>query len=90
MDGGIDLALSRVVFPGIEKDVKERIKRIGPTNMLGRSYLPIGSATVLQGAVGSNRWLVVGPNDAVTSASSINPECILGVYGCITSYLLCA
>jgi len=45
MDGGIDLPLSRVIFPGAEAVVKKRMREITPyTNRLGRKYLPIGSS----------------------------------------------
>jgi O-acetyl-ADP-ribose deacetylase (regulator of RNase III) len=44
MDGGIDLALSRDIFPRIQRRVQERIRRIGLQTALGRYYLPVGSA----------------------------------------------
>jgi len=47
MDGGIDLALSRQVFPGIEPLVKQRVRDIGRQTLLGRSYLPIGSSLII-------------------------------------------
>lgn len=47
MDGGIDLALSRDVFPEIEPEVKKRVRELGITNLLGRNYLPIGSSLIL-------------------------------------------
>lgn len=47
MDGGIDYALSRVVFPGIEAKVKQHVRALGITNLLGRAYLPIGSSILL-------------------------------------------
>jgi O-acetyl-ADP-ribose deacetylase (regulator of RNase III) len=45
MDGGIDYALSRILFPGIEPIVKEKIASLGVLTAGGRPYLPIGSAT---------------------------------------------
>ncbi len=44
MDGGIDYAYSRVMFPGVEKAVRQRIAAHGKKTALGRSYLPIGQA----------------------------------------------
>lgn len=47
MDGGIDYALSRLVFPGIEALVKEQVRELGRETLLGRPYLPIGSSIIL-------------------------------------------
>jgi len=49
MDGGIDLALSRNIFPGIEIEpvVKREIRELGLLTNLGRPYLPIGSAILI-------------------------------------------
>lgn len=47
MDGGIDLALSRQVFPGIEPLVKRRVRELGRLTLLGRPYLPIGSSIII-------------------------------------------
>jgi len=47
MDGGIDMALSRQVFPGIEQLVKSQVRAIGRQTLLGRPYLPIGSSIIL-------------------------------------------
>lgn len=44
MDGGIDLVYSRKMFPGCEQAVREAIRALGQQTMLGRPYLPIGSA----------------------------------------------
>ncbi len=46
MDGNYDLALSRIIFPNIEKTVKLNIKKYGKINLLGRYYLPIGSSII--------------------------------------------
>lgn len=59
MDGGIDYALSRIVFPGIEPSVKQRVKDLGVTSLLGRPYLPIGSSIILDSPNGSS--LVISP-----------------------------
>ena len=47
MDGGIDLALSRQVFPGVEPLVKRRVRELGRQTLLGRPYLPIGSSLII-------------------------------------------
>ena len=59
MDGGIDMALSRIVFPGIEPVVKARIKNQNIKNLISRSYLPIGSSIIID--YDSNRSMVVSP-----------------------------
>lgn len=59
MDGGIDMALSRIVFPGIEPVVKVRIKNQNIKNLISRSYLPIGSSIIID--YDSNRSMVVSP-----------------------------
>jgi O-acetyl-ADP-ribose deacetylase (regulator of RNase III) len=48
MDGGIDLILSRNMFPGCESQVKKMIAEIGKKTTLGRPYLPVGSALWFQ------------------------------------------
>lgn len=60
MDGGIDYALSRNVFPGIELQVKRRIREINISNKLGRYYLPIGSSTIIDTGE-PKRSLIVAP-----------------------------
>lgn len=42
MDGGIDYAYSKVMFPGIDTKIREYIQKNGCTSFLGRKYLPIG------------------------------------------------
>lgn len=58
MDGGIDLALSRIIFPGIEQKLKQTVRQLGITNLLGRNYLPIGSSVILEEG---NKALAVSP-----------------------------
>ena len=59
MDGGIDYALSRILFPGIEQEVKQIVKQLGRVSLVGKPYLPIGSSIVLE--KGPARGLVVAP-----------------------------
>ena len=58
MDGGIDYALSRIVFPGIEQRLKKVVSLLNIKNLLGRNYLPIGSSVILE--CGENA-LIVSP-----------------------------
>ena len=58
MDGGIDLALSRVVFPNIEYEVKQIVRQLGITSIVGKPYLPIGSSIILDKG---DKSLIVSP-----------------------------
>ena len=58
MDGGIDFALSRLIFPGIETEVKKTVKELGITSLVGKPYLPIGSSIIFDKG---NTSLVVAP-----------------------------
>jgi O-acetyl-ADP-ribose deacetylase (regulator of RNase III) len=59
MDGGIDSVYSRTMFPGCEQQVKQKIRDLGHTTLLGRPYLPIGSAFVVP--VGETTGLICAP-----------------------------
>ena len=59
MDGGIDYALSRLIFPGIEKKVKIIVKQLGIRSMIGKYYLPIGSSLIVD--YDNQKSLVVAP-----------------------------
>jgi len=58
MDGGIDYALSRIIFPNIEKTVKEILLNLGIKNLVGKPYLPIGSSIIIDC---NNKSLVLSP-----------------------------
>jgi len=58
MDGGIDYALSRIIFPNIEREVKDIVKQLGITSLVGKSYLPIGSSIILDKG---EKSLVISP-----------------------------
>jgi hypothetical protein len=58
MDGGIDYALSRIIFPNIEVEIKNIVKQIGIKSIVGKSYLPIGSSIILDKG---NKSLVISP-----------------------------
>lgn len=58
MDGGIDYALSRIIFPNIECKVKEIVKQLGFISIVGKNYLPIGSSIIIDEG---NKSLVVSP-----------------------------
>lgn len=59
MDGGIDYALSRIIFPDIETEVKKNVKELGIKNIMGRTYLPIGSSIIIDKE--NNKSLVISP-----------------------------
>jgi O-acetyl-ADP-ribose deacetylase (regulator of RNase III) len=65
MDGGIDMVLSRDVFPGIEQKVKNAIAKYGKKTTLDRDYLPIGSSIIIKPASCcgfiKNPYLMVAP-----------------------------
>jgi O-acetyl-ADP-ribose deacetylase (regulator of RNase III) len=48
MDGGIDYVLSREMFPGVEAAVKAAYAQQKHVTLLGRTYLPIGRAVVVE------------------------------------------
>jgi O-acetyl-ADP-ribose deacetylase (regulator of RNase III) len=58
MDGGIDYAISKIIFPNIELEVKHIVKQLGITNIIGRPYLPIGSSIILDKG---KKSLVISP-----------------------------
>lgn len=58
MDGGIDYALSRIVFPDIEPIIKNIVKEIDIKSLMGRPYLPIGSSVIVDNGMKS---IVVAP-----------------------------
>ncbi len=58
MDGGIDYALSRIVFPNIEVEVKNIVKQLGIKSIVGKPYLPIGSSIILDKG---NKSLILSP-----------------------------
>lgn len=58
MDGGIDFALSRIIFPNIEIEVKNIVKQLDHISIVGNPYLPIGSSIIIDK---NNKSLVVSP-----------------------------
>ena len=59
MDGGMDYALSRIVFPNVEVEVKAVVRKLGITSIVGKPYLPIGSSIILE--KDNNKSLVISP-----------------------------
>lgn len=51
MDGGIDGAYSRAMFPGIEARVKAAIRTVGVPDRLGGRFLPVGDAVMVDDLV---------------------------------------
>lgn len=47
MDGGIDNVFSRVMFPGIEDKAKQKMRTLNKQTLIGRPYLPVGSAIIV-------------------------------------------
>lgn len=47
MDGGIDMVLSRIIFPDIEPKVKKIVKDLNIRSLVGKYYLPIGSSIII-------------------------------------------
>ena len=58
MDGGIDYALSRIIFPNIEEEVKNTVKQLNITSIVGKPYLPIGSSIIIDK---DDKSLVIAP-----------------------------
>lgn len=58
MDGGIDAAYM-MMFEGVQKSVRDKIRRLGLQTGLGRPYLPIGSALYVP--VGDRTILISAP-----------------------------
>jgi len=59
MDGGIDYVLSRIIFPNIEMEVKNIVKQLGITSIVGKPYLLIGSSIIIE--KDNNKSLVISP-----------------------------
>uniref|UniRef100_A0A6C0H7D6 Macro domain-containing protein n=1 Tax=viral metagenome TaxID=1070528 RepID=A0A6C0H7D6_9ZZZZ len=59
MDGGIDRALSTIVFPNIEPNIKNIIKSLNIKNIVGKYYLPIGSSIIID--YNQHKSLIVAP-----------------------------
>lgn len=59
MDGGIDMVLSRELFPGIQRRVQQKIRELGLQTALGRYYLPVGSACFVPAA--NTSGIIVAP-----------------------------
>ena len=61
MDGGIDYALSRIIFPKIETKVKNIVRQLGIKSIVGKPYLPIGSSIIVKKHKKDHRSLIVAP-----------------------------
>jgi O-acetyl-ADP-ribose deacetylase (regulator of RNase III) len=58
MDGGIDYALSHIIFPNIQTQVKHIVKELNIRTLMDRTYLPIGSSIIIDKGMIS---LVIAP-----------------------------
>lgn len=54
MDSGIDKPLSQEMFVGIEKYIRALIFRLGRESIVGKKYLPIGSAMLTEYRISSS------------------------------------
>jgi O-acetyl-ADP-ribose deacetylase (regulator of RNase III) len=63
---GIDYALSRIIFPNIESEVKRIVRDLGIKSIVGKPYLPIGSSIILDRG---NKSLIVAPTMLYVSAT---------------------
>lgn len=61
MDGGIDLVLSRIIFPNIEPKVKKIVKDLNIRSIVGKYYLPIGSSIIIDHETDTNKSLIISP-----------------------------
>ena len=60
MDGGIDYALSRIIFPNIEAEIKKIVRNIGIQSLVGKYYLPIGSSVIIDN-ISDNKSIIFSP-----------------------------
>lgn len=80
MDGGIDYAYSRKMFPDVERCVRDKIKSLGILSGLGRHYLPIGSAIAVD----------VGPTTKLISAPTMFlPQNVCGTRNAYHAFMAC-
>lgn len=75
MDGGIDYDISRIIMPGIERILKNEIKKNGKTTLLGRKYLPIGSCAIVNNSNNKNYFLASAP-------TMLLPQDVSGTQNC--------
>jgi len=75
MDGGIDLPLSREIFPGVEPYLVKFIQEHGiiTSNRNHRKYNPIGSSIIVEGDMVEQNW---GRKALVSSPTMIVPSVI--------------
>ncbi len=86
MDGGIDLALSRKIMPGIEPIVKQAIKTFGKKTKLDRFYLPIGSSIIISHDDFKN--LVVCPTMLLPQDISKTQNVLYATLACLYNILV--
>ena len=61
MEGGIDLIMSRKIFPGIHKKVDKIVKKLGIMTLKGQHSLPVGSSLYVEHPDILNSGLIVSP-----------------------------
>lgn len=81
MDGGIDYAYSRIMFPGIENKIKETLKSLPHRTLLGRPYLPIGQTiltkTDIYSKSGNPCYLISSPTMLLPQDVSKTPNAFI-------------
>lgn len=60
-DGGFEQTISTIVFPQLEKKVKDRLSTIGKKNRIGSYYLPIGSSLIQSHDTDENKKVIISP-----------------------------
>lgn len=87
MDGGIDYAYSRIMFPGIEYKIKETIKELPYRTFLGRPFLPIGKAIVTKTDIfsltGNPCYIISSPTMLLPQDVSKTPNAFLSIIAII-------
>ena len=85
MDGGIDYALSRIIFPNIEKEVKSIVKGCGFESIVGKPYLPIGSSIIIDKG---NLALIVAPTMLLPQNVSKTDNCYYATMSILYNILI--
>ena len=85
MDGGFDYALSRIIFPNIEHEVKHIVKQLGITSIVGKPYLPIGSSIIIDK---ENKSLVISPTMLLPQNVSNTKNAYYATVSCLYNVLM--
>ena len=61
MDGGIDYVYSRMMFPKVESRLKSALMKRKQKTSLGRDFLPIGNAIIVDADTDSKIYMIAAP-----------------------------